>query len=150
MASEAMTLGQTTPLRRVVMACLIGTTIEWYDFFLYGSAAALVFPRLFFSELDPFVAAMLSWFTFYAGFVGRPLGAALFGHFRDRIGRKAPLVTTMLLMGLSTSRIGLVPPDAPIAPTIFPPETSGIPPSTGMAPSRARIRSPSPPAASAS
>ena len=80
-------------LTRAVVASTVGTTVEWYDFFLYGSAAALVFPRLFFSELDPFVAEMLSWFTFYAGFIGRPLGAALFGHFGDRIGRKALLVS---------------------------------------------------------
>jgi MFS family permease len=101
-------------LTRAVVASTVGTTVEWYDFFLYGSAAALVFPRLFFSELDPFVAEMLSWFTFYAGFVGRPLGAALFGHFGDRIGRKALLVVTMLLMGVSTTAIGLVPPHAEI------------------------------------
>ena len=101
-------------LTRAVVASTVGTTVEWYDFFLYGSAAALVFPRLFFSGLDPFLAEMLSWFTFYAGFVGRPLGAALFGHFGDRIGRKALLVVTMLLMGLSTTAIGLVPPHASI------------------------------------
>jgi MFS family permease len=101
-------------LTRAVIASTVGTTVEWYDFFLYGSAAALVFPSLFFSGLDPFVAEMLSWFTFYAGFVGRPLGAALFGHFGDRIGRKALLVTTMLLMGLSTTAIGLVPAYATI------------------------------------
>jgi MFS family permease len=103
-----------THLRRAVIASTVGTTVEWYDFFLYGSAAALVFPRLFFSDLDPFVAEMLSWVTFYAGFVGRPLGAAVFGHFGDRIGRKALLVTTMLVMGLSTTAIGLVPTYASI------------------------------------
>ena len=101
-------------LTRAVVASTVGTTVEWYDFFLYGSAAALVFPRLFFTGLDPYVAEMLSWVTFYAGFVGRPLGAAVFGHFGDRIGRKALLVTTMLLMGLSTTAIGLVPTYATI------------------------------------
>src|SRR5438105_2940506 len=75
-------------LVRAVVASTIGTTIEWYDFYLYGSAAALVLPRLFFSQLDPPTAAILSWVTFSMGFVGRPLGAAIFGHWGDRIGRK--------------------------------------------------------------
>lgn len=96
------------------MASSVGTTVEWYDFYLYGSAAALVFPRLFFSDLDPALAQILSWLTFYAGFLGRPLGAALFGHFGDRIGRKSLLVATMLLMGISTTAIGLVPSYAAI------------------------------------
>ena len=96
-------------LVRAVVASTIGTTVEWYDFFLYGSAAALIFPRLFFSGLDPYLANVLSYFTFYAGFVGRPIGAAIFGHWGDRIGRKALLVTTMLVMGVATTAIGLVP-----------------------------------------
>ena len=96
-------------LRRAVVASTIGTTIEWYDFFLYGSAAALVFPKLFFPSSDPFVATILSFSTFFVGFVARPLGAAMFGHFGDRIGRKALLVTTMIVMGLSTMAVGLVP-----------------------------------------
>jgi MFS family permease len=96
-------------LTRAVVASTVGTTVEWYDFFLYGSAAALVFPRLFFSDLDPALAQILSWVTFYAGFLGRPVGAAVFGHFGDRVGRKVLLVATMLLMGLSTTAIGLVP-----------------------------------------
>lgn len=94
---------------RAVVASTVGTTVEWYDFFLYGSAAALVFPRLFFSELDPSLGRILSWLTFYAGFVGRPVGAAIFGHYGDRVGRKALLITTMILMGASTMLIGLVP-----------------------------------------
>lgn len=94
---------------RAVVASTVGTTVEWYDFFLYGSAAALVFPRLFFSDLDPSLGRILSWLTFYAGFVGRPLGAAIFGHYGDRVGRKALLITTMVLMGVSTTLIGLVP-----------------------------------------
>lgn len=101
-------------LTRAVVASTVGTTVEWYDFFLYGSAAALVFPRLFFSSLDPALAQILSWLTFYAGFLGRPVGAALFGHFGDRIGRKVLLVVTMLLMGVSTTAIGLVPSEASI------------------------------------
>ena len=101
-------------LTRAVVASTVGTTVEWYDFFLYGSAAALVFPRLFFSDLDPALAQILSWVTFYAGFLGRPVGAAVFGHFGDRVGRKVLLVATMLLMGLSTTAIGLVPSYASI------------------------------------
>jgi MFS family permease len=96
-------------LVRAVFASTIGTTVEWYDFFLYGSAAALIFPKLFFSNLDPNLGSILSYFTFFAGFAARPLGAAIFGHWGDRIGRKALLVTTMLVMGVSTTAIGLVP-----------------------------------------
>jgi len=101
-------------LTRAVVASTVGTTVEWYDFYLYGSAAALVFPRLFFSGLDPGLAQILSWVTFYAGFLGRPVGAAIFGHFGDRVGRKALLVATMLVMGLSTMAIGFVPSHASI------------------------------------
>ncbi len=101
-------------LRRAVVASTIGTTIEWYDFFLYGSAAALVFPKLFFPSSDPFVGQILSFSTFFAGFVARPLGAALFGHFGDRVGRKTLLVITMMLMGLATMAVGLVPAYASI------------------------------------
>jgi MFS family permease len=95
--------------RRAVAAATIGTTVEWYDFYLYGAAAALVFPRLFFSNLDPALGTLLSYVTFYAGFAARPLGAAIFGHWGDRIGRRALLVTTMLIMGLATVAIGLLP-----------------------------------------
>jgi MFS family permease len=107
-------VGRRRHLTRAVVASTVGTTVEWYDFFLYGSAAALVFPRLFFSALDPGLAQSLSWVTFYAGFLGRPLGAAVFGHFGDRVGRKVLLVATMLLMGVSTTAIGLVPSYASI------------------------------------
>jgi MFS family permease len=106
--------GRRRHLTRAVVASTVGTTVEWYDFFLYGSAAALVFPRLFFSALDPGLAQILSWATFYAGFLGRPLGAAVFGHFGDRVGRKVLLVATMLLMGVSTTAIGFVPSYASI------------------------------------
>jgi MFS family permease len=101
-------------LVRAVVASTIGTTVEWYDFFLYGSAAALIFPRLFFSNLDPGVGSILSYVTFFAGFAARPVGAAIFGHWGDRIGRKALLVTTMLVMGVSTTAIGLIPTYASI------------------------------------
>ena len=103
-------------LRRAVIASTIGTTIEWYDFFIYGSAAALVFPRLFFPSSDPFVGQILSFSTFFVGFVARPLGAALFGHFGDRVGRKSLLITTMMLMGAATMAVGLVPSYATIGP----------------------------------
>ena len=107
-------VGRRRHLTRAVVASTVGTTVEWYDFYLYGSAAALVFPRLFFSALDPGLAQILSWVTFYAGFLGRPFGAAVFGHFGDRVGRKVLLVATMLLMGVSTTAIGLVPSYASI------------------------------------
>ena len=94
---------------RAVVASTVGTTVEWYDFYLYGAAAALIFPRLFFSNLDPALGSLLSYVTFYAGFVARPVGAALFGHWGDRIGRKALLVVTMLVMGISTMVVGLLP-----------------------------------------
>ena len=95
--------------RRAVLASALATTIEWYDFFLYGSAAALVFPRLFFPKDDPFIGTLLSFSTFFVGFVARPIGAALFGHFGDRIGRKTLLANCMLLMGAASVGIGLVP-----------------------------------------
>jgi MFS transporter, MHS family, shikimate and dehydroshikimate transport protein len=94
---------------RVVAASFIGTTIEWYDFFLYGTAAALVFNRLFFPTLDPLVGTMASFGTYAVGFFARPVGAVVFGHFGDRIGRKSMLVTTLMLMGLATFLIGVLP-----------------------------------------
>src|SRR5690606_27982520 len=84
---------------RAVIASATGTTIEWYDFFLYGVAAALVFPQKFFPESDPFVGTLAAFSTYFVGFVARPFGAALFGHFGDRIGRKAALISTLVLMG---------------------------------------------------
>src|SRR5438093_7241377 len=92
-----------------VIASMVGTTIEWYDFFLYGVMAALVFPALFFPELDPFFGQILSFLTFTAGFVARPLGGVIFGYFGDRRGRKSTLVATLMLMGLTTIAIGLLP-----------------------------------------
>jgi MFS family permease len=94
---------------RAVTVSAIGTTIEWYDFFLYGVAAALVFPQKFFPKADPFTGTLLSFSTFFVGFAARPVGAALFGHYGDRAGRKTLMITTMLTMGLSTVGIGFVP-----------------------------------------
>jgi metabolite-proton symporter len=103
-----------TPLRRVVMASLIGTTIEWYDFFLYGSAAALVFNRLFFPQFDPLTGTLLSFATYAVGFVARPVGGIVFGHYGDRIGRKRLLMLSLMLMGVATVLIGLLPTYAQI------------------------------------
>ena len=88
---------------------MAGTTIEWYDFFLYGTAAALVFNRLFFPELDPLTGIFAAFATYAVGFIGRPLGGIVFGHYGDRIGRKSMLIITLLLMGIPTVIIGLLP-----------------------------------------
>ncbi|QOV40334.1 MHS family MFS transporter [Streptomyces ferrugineus] len=114
-----MASGTTAPpppanLRRIVAASLIGTTIEWYDFFLYGSAAALVFNKLFFPDSDPLVGTLLSFLTYAVGFAARPLGALVFGHYGDRLGRKKLLVLSLLLMGGATFAIGLLPTHATI------------------------------------
>ncbi|WP_051343495.1 MFS transporter [Pseudonocardia spinosispora] len=95
--------------RRAVLASTVGTTIEWYDFFLYGTAAALVFPKLFFPGQSQFVGVLAAFGTLFVGFLARPIGAAIFGHYGDRIGRKTTLIATLLLMGISTFVIGLVP-----------------------------------------
>ena len=94
---------------RVVLASFIGTTIEWYDFFLYGTAAALVFNKLFFPTLDSTAGTMAAFATYAVGFFARPIGAVVFGHFGDRMGRKSMLVTTLMLMGLATFLIGVLP-----------------------------------------
>ena len=96
-------------LVEAVVASTVGTTIEWYDFFLYGLAAASFFPHLFFPSDDPFVGQLLSFGSFTVGFVARPLGGLLFGYLGDRVGRKSTLVATLLLMGLSTMLIGFLP-----------------------------------------
>ncbi len=100
--------------RRVLLASLVGTTIEFFDFYIYATAAVLVFPALFFPDGDLNAARLQSLATFAVAFVARPLGAALFGHFGDRIGRKATLVAALLTMGLSTVLIGLLPSQAHI------------------------------------
>jgi metabolite-proton symporter len=96
-------------LRKVVAASMIGTTIEWYDFFLYGSASALVFGKLFFPKADPLTGTMLAFATYALGFAARPLGGVIFGHFGDRIGRKQLLMLSLVMMGGSTFLIGLLP-----------------------------------------
>ena len=102
-------VAQRRMMARAVIASAVGTTIEWYDFFLYGVAAALVFPRIFFPASDPFTGTLLAFSTYFVGFVARPFGAAFFGHYGDRLGRKAALIATLLLMGIATTGIGLVP-----------------------------------------
>src|ERR1700758_873773 len=101
-------------LRRAVIAATVGTTIEWYDFFLYGTAAGLVFGKLYFPGSDPLSATLLSFATYFIGFVGRPIGAAIFGHYGDRIGRKATLIATLMAMGIATFLIAFVPTYASI------------------------------------
>ena len=103
-----------THRRRAVLGSFIGTTIEWYDFFLYNTAAALVFPHLFFPASTPYAGAMASFATYAVGFVARPLGAAIFGHWGDRIGRKATLIVTLLVMGVSSAIVGILPGTAAI------------------------------------
>ncbi|MER7400792.1 MFS transporter [Streptomyces sp. NPDC000151] len=101
-------------LRRIVAASLIGTTVEWYDFFLYGSAAALVFNKLFFPDSDPLVGTLLSFLTYAVGFAARPIGALVFGHYGDKLGRKKLLVLSLLMMGGATFAIGLLPTHATV------------------------------------
>ncbi len=96
-------------LRRAVIASTVGTTIEWYDFLLYGQMAALVFGKLFFPKSEPIIGILESFGVFFVGFVGRPIGAPIFGHWGDRIGRKATLIVTLLVTGIATAAIGLVP-----------------------------------------
>lgn len=101
-------------MRKVALTALAGASIEWYDFFLYGTAAALVFPALFFPDSSPTMALILSFGTFAFGFIARPLGGILFGHFGDRIGRKRTLVVALVLMGVASTAIGLLPTYATI------------------------------------
>jgi metabolite-proton symporter len=105
---------QPSSVRRVVVASLVGTSLEWYDFFIYGTAAALVFNQLFFPTFDPLVGTLLAFTTFAVGFVARPLGGIVFGHYGDKVGRKNVLVATLLLMGIATFLIGLMPTYATI------------------------------------
>ena len=111
-------MSDTTPLplakapssvRRVIVASLIGTSLEWYDFFIYGTAAALVFNKLFFPSFEPLVGTLLAFTTYAVGFIARPLGGIVFGHYGDKLGRKNVLVVTLLLMGIATCLIGVLP-----------------------------------------
>ncbi|MGH9801292.1 MAG: MFS transporter, partial [Blastocatellia bacterium] len=99
----------STSIQKVAIASFIGTTIEWYDFFLYGTASALIFGRLFFPNYDPLTATLASFGTYAVGFAARPIGGIVCGHFGDRIGRKSMLIFTLLLMGVTTALIGLLP-----------------------------------------
>ena len=93
----------------VILSSMIGTAVEWYDFFLYGTMATLVFPKIFFPKSDPVVGTLLALLTFLVGFIARPIGGAFFGHLGDRVGRKSTLIATLLLMGISTLIIGFLP-----------------------------------------
>ena len=112
--SAASTTAPAAPARRVLLASLVGTTIEFFDFYIYATAAVLVFPRLFFPAADPTMATLQSLATFALAFFARPLGSVIFGHFGDRVGRKATLVAALLTMGVSTVAIGLLPTHATI------------------------------------
>ena len=99
----------SSQLRKAVIASTVGTAIEWYDFFLYGTAAGLIFGKLYFPNQDPLSATLLAFGTYFIGFVARPVGAAIFGHYGDRIGRKATLIATLLFMGIATFLVAFVP-----------------------------------------
>ena len=102
-------VGQRTSINQVALSGLIGATVEWYDFFLYGTAAALVFGQLFFPSSDPLVGTIAAFGSFAFGYLSRPIGAVIFGHYGDKIGRKAMLILTLLIMGIATFLIGLLP-----------------------------------------
>ncbi|MEU6126651.1 MFS transporter [Streptomyces sp. NPDC047123] len=114
MASQGTAPPARTGMVRTVAASLVGTTVEWYDFFLYGSAAALVFNTVFFPSSDPLVGTLLSFLTYAVGFAARPLGGVVFGHYGDRMGRKKLLVVSLLMMGGATFAMGLLPTHATI------------------------------------
>src|SRR5260370_2435961 len=112
MATTLGTLAEaehSAQVRRAVIASTVGTAIEWYDFFIYGTAAGLVFGKLYFPNEAPLAGVLLAFGTYFIGFVGRPIGAAIFGHYGDRIGRKATLIASLLCMGLATFAIAFVP-----------------------------------------
>ena len=109
MITETTTATAGSTMKRVAMASYVGSAIEYYDFYIYGTAAALVFPKVFFPHLGATMATVASMATFAAAFLSRPLGAAFFGHFGDRLGRKTTLTATLLIMGLSTVAVGVVP-----------------------------------------
>src|SRR5947208_11942944 len=98
---------QQQQLRRAVLASTVGTAIEWYDFFLYSTVTGLVFAQLYFPRANPFVGTLEAFAVYAVGFVVRPVGAAIFGHYGDRLGRKAALIATLLLMGIATFLVAL-------------------------------------------
>ena len=104
-------------MQKVALTSLAGTSIEWYDFFLYGASAALIFPTVFFGEASTSTALILSLLTFAAGFIARPIGGIIFGHFGDKVGRKKTLIMALILMGVSSTLIGLLPTYAMIGVT---------------------------------
>lgn len=115
--SQLRTINQKREQRRVIAGTVIGTSIEWYDFFLYASAAGLVFTELFFKPLGPQAATLISFATVGLSFLFRPLGAFLAGHFGDKVGRKTVLMVTLIAMGLATALIGVLPTHASIGVT---------------------------------
>ena len=113
--SEPNNQDMSQSMRRVALTSLAGTSIEWYDFFLYGTAAAVIFPKAFFpQDLPVMVVLIASFSTFAVGFIARPLGGIIFGHYGDRIGRKKTLVVALMMMGAATTLIGLLPTYASI------------------------------------
>jgi MFS family permease len=127
-------------LRRAMIASTVGTTIEWYDFLLYSTVTGLVFGKLFFPKSDPLVGVLEAFAIYTVGFIARPIGAAIFGHYGDRIGRKATLIATLLVTGIATAAVGLVPTrghvcenistNAVIVPATFSSETCQAAPSS--------------------
>ena len=115
--NQSTSVNQDKNMRKVAITALAGTSIEWYDFFLYGAAAALIFPTAFFGEVPETTALILSLLTFAAGFIARPIGGIIFGHFGDRVGRKKTLIAALMLMGISSTLIGLLPTYAMIGVT---------------------------------
>ncbi len=115
--NQYTSVNQYKNMRKVALTALAGTSIEWYDFFLYGAAAALIFPTAFFGEVPETTALILSLLTFAAGFIARPIGGIIFGHFGDRVGRKKTLIAALMLMGISSTLIGLLPTYAMIGVT---------------------------------
>ena len=111
---HAETAPPASSVRRIIVASLVGTSLEWYDFFIYGTAAALVFNKVFFPGFEPLVGTLLAFATYAVGFVARPLGGVVFGHYGDKLGRKNVLIFTLLLMGVSTFLIGVLPTYATI------------------------------------
>src|ERR1700731_1947032 len=113
-AAISLEVGQGHKMRRLILACTIGTVVEWYDFFLYGLIGPLVFDHLFFPKLDPLTGTIAVYATFAVGFASRPLGGLFFGHFGDKIGRKSVMLVTLIMMGITTALMGLLPSYAQI------------------------------------